>query len=51
MSILITGNIYINSIYFAAMTCETTLVGLINSDNILTSAPHVLCYLGDLQMY
>ena len=30
--ILITENIYINSIYFAAVTCKTTLAGLINSD-------------------
>ena len=30
--ISITENIYINSIYFAAITCETTLAGLINSD-------------------
>ena len=30
--VLITENIYINSIYFAAMTCEITLAGLINSD-------------------
>ena len=30
--ISITKNIDINSIYFAALTCETTLVGLINYD-------------------
>ena len=30
--ILITENIYINSIYFTAITCETTLGGLISSD-------------------
>ena len=29
---LITENIYINSVYFAAITYERTLVGLINSD-------------------
>ena len=28
--ILITKNIYINSIYFATKTCETTVAGLIN---------------------
>ena len=28
----ITESIYINSIYFAGITCETTLAGLINSD-------------------
>ena len=30
--ISITENIYINSVYFAAITCETTLAGLIDSD-------------------
>ena len=30
--ISITENIYINSIYFAAITCKTTLAELINSD-------------------
>ena len=30
--ISITEKLYINSIYFAAITCETTLAGLINSD-------------------
>ena len=28
----VTENIYTNSIYFSAITCETTLVGLIHSD-------------------
>ena len=45
--VLIPKNIYINSIYFAATTCETTLARLTNFDqNILTLARHVLCYLG-----
>ena len=30
--ISITENIYINSIYFAAITCEKTLAGWMNSD-------------------
>ena len=32
LDISITENNYINLIYFAAMTCETTLAGLINFD-------------------
>ena len=31
--ISITGNNYLNSVNFAAITCEITLAGLINSDN------------------
>ena len=35
--ILVAENIYINSIYFAAIPCETMLAGLINCDQVAES--------------